>query len=214
MRKRFEELPEKVARHIARSTSRRGFVGRLSTALLGGAIMPLLPVGRAFGQETGDKTQSSQQPRNSFPGSVSSNSQASPSSNGFPGVAPQPAANPAEAGDISACDYWRYCGIAGTLCACCGGGPATCPPGTEMSPMGWIGTCRNPVDGKSYIISYNDCCGKPNCTRCRCGPVNPNDKPQVRPQSSSGYLWCLGTSSASYTCSTAVVLGTALGPSQ
>ena len=37
-----------------------------------------------------------------------------------------------------------------------------------MSPITWIGTCENPVDGKSYIISYNDCCGKSSCGNCLC----------------------------------------------
>jgi hypothetical protein len=31
----------------------------------------------------------------------------------------------------------------------------TCPPGTEMSPITWIGTCTNPADGRAYVISYN-----------------------------------------------------------
>ena len=51
-----------------------------------------------------------------------------------------------------------------------------CPPGTEMSPVTWIGTCRNPADGKDYIISYNDCCGKSFCGRCSCNR-NEGDRP-------------------------------------
>ena len=43
-----------------------------------------------------------------------------------------------------------------------------CPPGTDMSPVTWIGTCHNPSDGKDYVISYNDCCGKSSCGRCFC----------------------------------------------
>ncbi len=74
----------------------------------------------------------------------------------------------------------------------------------------WIGTCHNPVDGKNYIISYNDCCGKPKCTRCVCGPYNPDSRPVVSPMASGSYRWCLGTKSNSFTCSTAVVLGVAL----
>lgn len=79
-----------------------------------------------------------------------------------------------------------------------------------MSPITWLGTCRNPVDGKNYIISYSDCCGQPLCSRCRCAPANPRDKPLVRPQASAAYLWCIGTENATYTCSTAVVVGVAL----
>ena len=70
------------------------------------------------------------------------------------------ASSPATSAIRSSCDYWRHCAIDGFLCACCGGSQSTCPPGTEMSPVTWIGTCRNPGDGKDYMISYNDCCGR------------------------------------------------------
>ena len=35
-----------------------------------------------------------------------------------------------DAGDDTACEYWRYCAIDGFLCTCCGGSVAACPPGT------------------------------------------------------------------------------------
>jgi len=60
--------------------------------------------------------------------------------------------HPVEEGDPASCDYWRYCAIDGFLCSCCGGSENTCPPGTEMSPVTWIGTCRNPADGRNYVI--------------------------------------------------------------
>src|SRR5262245_36653348 len=63
-------------------------------------------------------------------------------------------------GDPKRGEYWRHCAIDGFLCSCCGGTQRSCPPGTEMSPVTWIGTCRNPADGKDYVISYNDCCGQ------------------------------------------------------
>ena len=77
-------------------------------------------------------------------------------------------ARKAQTKDPTLCTYWRYCGTDGNLCACCGGGPHTCPPGTEPSPTSWIGTCLNPDDGKAYLISYRDCCGKDACGRCNC----------------------------------------------
>lgn len=112
-------------------------------------------------------------------------------------------------GDPTSCDYWRYCAIDGFLCSCCGGSVNQCPPGTEMSPITWIGTCENPQDGRSYIISYNDCCGKQSCGNCLCNR-NEGDRPMYRPDKNNDLNWCLGTSSAAYNCSTAVVIGVAL----
>ena len=115
----------------------------------------------------------------------------------------------AEAGDPNDCSYWRYCAIDGFLCGCCGGSFSACPPGTEMSPITWIGTCENPVDNKNYIISYNDCCGKSSCGNCLC-QRNEGDRPLYNPRNSNDINWCLGTSSNIYHCSTAIVIGTAL----
>ncbi|MEM7278655.1 MAG: methylamine dehydrogenase light chain [Pseudomonadota bacterium] len=116
---------------------------------------------------------------------------------------------PGEKGDPNSCDYWRYCAIDGFLCGCCGGSVNSCPPGTEMSPITWIGTCENPVDGKHYIISYNDCCGKSSCGNCLC-QRNERDRPIYRTQTANDLNWCLGTESVVYNCSTAIVIGTAL----
>ena len=119
------------------------------------------------------------------------------------------AQQPGESGDPQSCDYWRYCAIDGFLCSCCGGSTSTCPPGTEPSPITWVGTCRNPVDGKDYVISYNDCCGKSACGRCLCNR-NEGDTPVHQPSSSNDINWCLGTDvGIVYNCSTAVVMGTA-----
>jgi len=112
-------------------------------------------------------------------------------------------------GDPTSCEYWRHCAIDGFLCGCCGGSQTACPPGTEMSPITWIGTCRNPADGKDYIISYNDCCGKSFCGRCLCNR-NEGDRPIYYPFRSNDINWCMGTSSQIYNCSTAIVLGVAV----
>jgi len=122
---------------------------------------------------------------------------------------PAPSEAPAESGDPTKCDYWRYCAIDGYLCSCCGGSENTCPPGTEMSPITWIGTCRNPTDGINYIISYNDCCGKTQCGACLC-TRNEDDRPLYRADKANDLNWCLGTESSVYNCSTAIVVGTAL----
>lgn len=113
-----------------------------------------------------------------------------------------------EVGDPTSCDYWRYCAIDGFLCACCGGSSSSCPPGTEPSPITWVGTCRNPADGKSYVVSYNDCCGKSACGRCECNR-NEDDTPVYQAATSNDINWCLGTASSVYNCSTSVVLGAA-----
>jgi len=114
-----------------------------------------------------------------------------------------------EAGDPASCQYWRHCAIDGFLCSCCGGSQSACPPGTQMAPITWIGTCRNPADGKQYIISYNDCCGKDFCGRCVCSR-NEGDRPAYFPQKSNDINWCLAAESTVYNCSTAIVLGVAL----
>ena len=117
-------------------------------------------------------------------------------------------AAPDEMGDPQSCDYWRYCAISGTLCTCCGGGNTTCPPGSEVSPISWVGTCRNPVDDKEYLISYNDCCGNAFCARCSCHRVE-GAKPNYFPSKTADLLWCYGTDSRAYTCTVAAVLGAA-----
>ena len=111
-----------------------------------------------------------------------------------------------EIGDPNSCDYWRYCAIDGFLCSCCGGSSSSCPPGAEPSPVTWVGTCENPVDGKRYVISYNDCCGKATCGKCFCNN-NEGDKPVYYPPKSNDINWCIGTKSNAYHCSTAVVVG-------
>jgi methylamine dehydrogenase light chain len=113
-----------------------------------------------------------------------------------------------EIGDPTTCEYWRYCALGGTLCACCGGTHNTCPPGSEPSPITWVGTCRNPVDDQDYLISYNDCCGKAVCARCGCGNSE-RDRPVYYTANSNSILWCFGTEHRSYHCTVAVVLGEA-----
>ncbi len=175
----FDRLTEKASRRLAQRSSRRSFLATLGGFVVGVSSFPLLPVARAAGNAEGS------------------------------GVSPQSTGNPLDPGDPTQCDYWRYCAIDGYLCSCCGGSQNACPPGTEMSPLTWIGTCMNPADGMKYIISYNDCCGKSSCGRCLCNR-NEGDRPPYRAQSNNDLDWCLGTSSSVYTCSTAVIQGLAI----
>lgn len=177
---KLNKATDTATRKLAQTTSRRGLLANLSKLLFGASMIPLLPVARA----------------------------ASDSEGGYPGVGKQKSSVAGDPGDPTSCDYWRYCAIDGFLCSCCGGSASSCPPGTEMSPITWIGTCLNPADDTYYVVSYNDCCGKTSCGRCLCNR-NEGDKPVYRPQANNDINWCLGTASTSYTCSTAVVIGVA-----
>ncbi|WP_353507413.1 methylamine dehydrogenase light chain [Gimibacter soli] len=185
--KKLDQKVERLARGLAHRTSRRSLLTLIGSAIAGGVAIPLLPVARASSPQHGGQGEG----------------------NGYPGVASQSTGNPQDPGDPTSCDYWRYCAIDGFLCSCCGGTQNSCPPGTEMSPITWIGTCQNPADGVNYIISYNDCCGKSSCGRCMCNR-NESDLPMVRPQANNDINWCLGTASTIYNCSTAIIIGTAL----
>ena len=165
----FDRKSGEQSRRLARQTSRRSFLGRLGTGIVGMNVLPLLPVLRAFGADDVD-----------------------------------------ELGDPKSCDYWRYCAVSGNLCACCGGSLTSCPPGSEPSPITWVGTCHNPANDRDYLISYNDCCGKSSCQRCGCHNTE-RDRPVYFPPNSGSILWCFGTEARSYHCTVAVVLGEATG---
>ena len=110
--------------------------------------------------------------------------------------------------DPNSCEYWKYCAIDGFLCGCCGGSSSSCPPGTQQSPITWIGTCHNPADGRDYIMSYNDCCGKTSCGSCFCNR-NEGEKPMYRMSLNNDVNWCMANDNPNYHCSVSVVLGVA-----
>jgi methylamine dehydrogenase light chain len=113
--------------------------------------------------------------------------------------------------DPKSCDYWAYCSIGGGLCACCGGTSEMCPPGSQPAQIGWVGTCRNPGDGKSYVISYHDCCGSSGCYDCAC-ERNEGSQPRYRPQLTPFVNWCHGGNvPVPYTCTVAKVVSVAAG---
>ena len=171
----IDRLVERSARRLAQQTSRRSFIARVGTALVGVSGLPLLPVARA--------------------------------DEGQP-LVPSDAGLKDDLGDPKSCNYWRHCAIDGFACACCGGTQSACPPGTEMSPITWLGTCRHPGDGKDYVISYNDCCGQSLCMRCRCTRTE-GERPVYLTFRNNDLLWCFGTKSRAVHCSVAVVVGVA-----
>jgi len=178
----LDRLAEGSSRAIARRTSRRSVLAGLGGLLIGAAALPLLPVARGAEGKPAAK-----------PGAQGPVNGAS-----------------ADSSDPGSCDYWRHCAIDGFLCACCGGSQTMCPPGTDMSAVTWIGTCHNPGDGKDYVVSYNDCCGKSACGRCFCNR-NERDTPLYQSGQSNDFNWCAGNSKANipYHCSTSRIVGVA-----
>jgi len=172
----MDKIIEGLTRMVAQRTSRRSFIARLGKLVAGGMIIPLLPVDR-----------------------VAASAHAADS----PGAQASPTPNP---NDDQACDYWKYCAIDGYLCTCCGGGSHDCPPGASPSPTSWVGTCRHPADGKDYIVSYRDCCGKTPCGRCLCANTE-GEMPLYRTQLDSDLIWCFGAPTMVYHCSTAEIVG-------
>ena len=106
------------------------------------------------------------------------------------------------------CEYWKHCAIDGFLCSCCGGSSSSCPPGTTPSPISWVGTCHNPADGRDYMVSYNDCCGKSSCGTCDC-TRNEGEKPVYRPSRNNDLNWCMANADVDYHCTVSVILGVA-----
>jgi methylamine dehydrogenase light chain len=181
---RFDRWFESLSRTAARRTSRRSFLAHCGLWLVAGSTLPLLPAARPIhAAEPPGKPKTTRKFASEF-------------------------ANHAQTTDPTQCNYWRYCSSDGYMCACCGGGPNTCPPGTVPSPTSWIGSCINPEDGKTYLIAYRDCCGQDSCGRCACLGQE-GDMPSYRPQVNNDVIWCFGASSMVYHCSSAGLVGLA-----
>jgi len=175
----IDSFSEKLLRKFAGRTSRRSMISKLGVTMVAAPVFPLLPVSRAHAA----KPDRSVEAKTSF-------------------------ARNAQTKDDTKCDYWRYCAIDGSLCTCCGGGVSSCPPGSEPSPVSWVGTCINPDDGNAYLIAYRDCCGKATCGQCNCDNTD-RETPTYLPQLNNNIIWCFGTSSMEYHCSTGVLIGKA-----
>ena len=75
-----------------------------------------------------------------------------------------------------------------------------------MSTIAWIGTCHNPGDGRDYILSYNDCCGKASCGNCACSR-NEREKPLYRLSRNNDINWCIANTESDYHCTVSLILG-------
>jgi methylamine dehydrogenase light chain len=171
----MDKLVEHLTRTVAQRTSRRSFLARLGKLVVGGMMIPLLPVNRVAASALAAEKK-------------------------------PPEKGASKLDDDTDCEYWKYCAIDGYLCSCCGGGSHDCPPGATPSPTSWVGTCRHPHDGKDYIVSYRDCCGKTACGRCLCARTE-RELPLYRVQRDSDLIWCFGAPTMVYHCSTAEIVG-------
>ncbi|KEP69956.1 amine dehydrogenase [Thioclava sp. BHET1] len=107
------------------------------------------------------------------------------------------------------CTYWRHCAIDGFLCEESGGSLTSCPPGSSVSAVSWVGTCNNPEDGKDYLISYNDCCGKPLVPTASYCYMNKGERPGYRMGLYNDVNWCMANTDKGYHCTVSVVMGLA-----
>ena len=164
----IDKAAEQGTRYAARQYGRRSLLAKTGAALIGGALLPILPFDRTSG-----------------------------------------AAFAAEGEDETACEYWRYCALDGNLCNSCGGSLTQCPPGSEISKVSWVGTCTNPMDGKDYLVSYNDCCGKAICDNSPFCNTNERERPGYRMGLHNDINWCMANASQGYHCTVAALVGLA-----
>ncbi|MDG6774449.1 methylamine dehydrogenase light chain [Thiomicrorhabdus sp. ZW0627] len=168
----FDKRTESMSRNMAHNHGRRSFLAKAGAAVIGSAMLPLLPfeqAGRAYASEEEE--------------------------------------NPM---DPNSCSYWRYCAIDGNLCSDCGGTLTSCPPGAEASKVSWVGTCHNPSDGKDYLVSYNDCCGRAMCNGTYC-LKSERERPGYQMGLHNDINWCMANTSQGYHCTVAVLIGLAEG---
>lgn len=182
-----DEIVEECSRRLAARGSRRSFLSRFGAALVGTAVLPLLPVSRLVSAQTTERV---------------------PPGLGFQQPGTVTTSLDTAWDDPKSCEYWAYCATAGWLCAACGGSSSQCPPGTEMSPIAWVGTCKNPGDGKSYVVSYHDCCGMSQCGVGFC-ERSEGATARYRMQRSNSVTWCFGGVSSTYHCTVSRLLSVA-----
>ncbi|MBW8301101.1 MAG: amine dehydrogenase [Hydrogenophaga sp.] len=164
----IDKVAEQGTRQAARQYGRRSLLAKTGAALIGGALLPILPFDRTSGS-----------------------------------------AFAAEGEDETACEYWRYCALDGNLCNTSGGTTTSCPPGSSASKVSWVGTCLNPNDGKDYLVSYNDCCGKAQVTGATFCFTSERERPGYRMGLHNDINWCMANDDKGYHCTVAVLVGLA-----
>jgi amicyanin-dependent methylamine dehydrogenase small subunit len=191
--KLLDRFAERGTRQVASKTGRRSFLTGVGKLLVASAFtLPVLPFDRtASALAAGDPR------KKKLDASDKKKAEASE-------MKPEPT--------DTDCDYWRYCSVDGFLCTCCGGTKTSCPPGTTPSAVSWVGTCRNPADGRDYLVSYNDCCGKTTCGRCECN-TNVRERPGYRLGVHNDINWCMANQSSLYHCTVSVIVGLEEGQS-
>lgn len=107
------------------------------------------------------------------------------------------------------CSYWRHCALDGNLCSASGGSLTQCPPGSSASAVSWVGTCSNPEDGRDYLVSYNDCCGKPSVASATFCYTSEGERPGYRMGLYNDINWCMANTDKGYHCTVSVVVGLA-----
>lgn len=118
-------------------------------------------------------------------------------------------AKAAEGGDANVCSYWAHCALDGNLCSESGGSLTSCPPGSSASAVSWVGTCNNPEDGRDYLVSYNDCCGKPTVSSATFCYTSERERPGYRMGLYNDINWCMANEKVGYHCTVSVVVGVA-----
>jgi methylamine dehydrogenase light chain len=108
--------------------------------------------------------------------------------------------------DPGKCSYWKHCALDGMLCSCCGGSGHECPPGTQISSVSWVGTCRNGRENKSYLVSYTDCCGRSSCGECMCNS-NVGERPGYVMGRHNDINWCVANAETAYNCTVTLIVG-------
>jgi hypothetical protein len=66
------------------------------------------------------------------------------------------------------------------------------------------------ADGKDYLVSYTDCCGRSSCGLCDCHG-NVRERPGYSMGVHNDVNWCMANKQVAYHCTVSVIVGMADG---